>query len=168
MSASCQLHAIRPTPMHSAMSHKRFPFLVSRPAVSQTDYICCLPAACRLSPVLYKLIHSLFFRALLLRPARKIMCPMVTVSQLIKQYSINEVGLLKINVERAEWDVLAGIADKDWPKIRQVSVQVHNIRGRVQHLKQLLQSRGFEVDVYQEPRFRECNLHMVYGWRPQK
>eukprot|EP00878_Enallax_costatus_P010935 GHUV01011421.1.p3 GENE.GHUV01011421.1~~GHUV01011421.1.p3 ORF type:complete len:109 (-),score=23.71 GHUV01011421.1:363-689(-) len=29
----------------------------------------------------------------------------------------SEVGLLKINVERAEWDVLAGIADKDWPKV---------------------------------------------------
>jgi hypothetical protein len=28
-----------------------------------------------------------------------------------------EVGLLKINVERAEWDVLAGIADRDWPKV---------------------------------------------------
>lgn len=29
----------------------------------------------------------------------------------------SEVGLLKINVERAEWDVLAGIADKDWQKV---------------------------------------------------
>lgn len=29
-----------------------------------------------------------------------------------------EVALLKINVERAEWDVLAGISDADWPKVR--------------------------------------------------
>jgi hypothetical protein len=28
------------------------------------------------------------------------------------------VGLLKINVERAEWDVLAGIQPQDWPKVR--------------------------------------------------
>lgn len=28
-----------------------------------------------------------------------------------------EVGLLKINVERAEWDVLAGIQPQDWPKV---------------------------------------------------
>lgn len=31
-----------------------------------------------------------------------------------------EVGLLKINVERAEWDVLAGVIDQDWPKVRKV------------------------------------------------
>jgi hypothetical protein len=28
-----------------------------------------------------------------------------------------EVGLLKINVERAESDVLAGIKEQDWPKV---------------------------------------------------
>lgn len=28
-----------------------------------------------------------------------------------------EVALLKINVERAEWDVLAGVDDADWPKV---------------------------------------------------
>lgn len=43
---------------------------------------------CRCSPQLYKIIHSLCFRALLLRPAEKIMCPMITVSQLIQQYNI--------------------------------------------------------------------------------
>lgn len=32
-----------------------------------------------------------------------------------------EVGLLKINVERAEWDVLAGVADEDWPKVQRRS-----------------------------------------------
>lgn len=53
-------------------------------------------------------------------------------------------------------------------QIRQVSAQVHDIRGRVQHLKQLLESKGFSVDIYQEPRFKECNLHMLYGWRPEK
>jgi hypothetical protein len=36
------------------------------------------------------------------------------------------VGLLKLNVERAEWDCLMGIQDKDWPKIRQVSAQVRH------------------------------------------
>lgn len=28
-----------------------------------------------------------------------------------------EVGLLKINVERAEWDVLASIQPHHWPKV---------------------------------------------------
>lgn len=76
-----------------------------------------------------------------------------------------EVGLLKINVERAEWDVLAGIQPQDWPKVRQVSAQVHDIRGRVKQLVHLLQDKGFNVEVYQEPRFADCNLHMLYASR---
>jgi hypothetical protein len=34
------------------------------------------------------------------------------------------IGLLKANVERAEWDVLLGVRDEHWPRIRQVSLQV--------------------------------------------
>lgn len=124
-------------------------------------------AVARCSPGLYRLLHSWAFTGLLLRPAEKIMCPMLTVSQLMQQHGISEVGLLKINVERAEWDVLAGVDDADWPKVRQVSAQVHDIRGRVKHLAELLRSKGFKVSVYQEPRFRACNLHMVYATRPQ-
>jgi hypothetical protein len=32
-----------------------------------------------------------------------------------------EVGLLKINVERAEWDVLAGIQPHHWPKVSELA-----------------------------------------------
>lgn len=51
-------------------------------------------------------------------------------------------------------------------QIRQVSAQVHDIRSRVKHLVQLLQGKGFDIEVYQEPRFAACNLHMVYAVRP--
>jgi hypothetical protein len=50
-------------------------------------------------------------------------------------------------------------------QVRQVSAQVHNIRGRVGQMAELLSSRGFDVTVHQEPRFADCNLHMVYGCR---
>lgn len=143
-----------------------FSLVLHRPQSFSLLEDCGKAVARSCSPQLYKLVHSLFFRALLLRPAEKVMCPMVTVSQLIRQYNIKDVGLLKINVERAEWDVLAGIQEQDWPKVRQVSAQVHDIRGRVGHLAALLRRRGFQVTVCQEPRFASCNLHMVYGCRP--
>lgn len=50
-------------------------------------------------------------------------------------------------------------------QIRQVSAQVHDIRNRVKHLVKLLQAKGFDVEVYQEPRFADCNLHMLYASR---
>jgi hypothetical protein len=35
-----------------------------------------------------------------------------------------EVSLLKVNVERAEWDVLQGIREEHWGRIRQMALQV--------------------------------------------
>jgi len=51
-------------------------------------------------------------------------------------------------------------------QIRQVSAQVHDIEGRVKQLCKMLEQKGFQIEIYQEPRFVECNLHMVYGFRP--
>lgn len=50
-------------------------------------------------------------------------------------------------------------------QIRQVSAQVHDIRSRVKQLVRLLRDKGFDVEVYQEPRFADCNLHMIYAYR---
>jgi 31-O-methyltransferase len=76
------------------------------------------------------------------------------------------VDLLKVNVERAELDVLRGVSKEDWPRVQQVSVQVHDIGGRVAAINELLNSVGFErVTVYKEPRFRGCCLYMVYASR---
>lgn len=50
-------------------------------------------------------------------------------------------------------------------QIRQVSAQVHDMRGRVKRLVKLLQDQGYNVEVYQEPRFAACNLHMLYASR---
>jgi hypothetical protein len=79
------------------------------------------------------------------------------------------VDLLKVNVERAELDVLRGVMQEEWPRVRQVSVQVHDIGGRVAAVKDLLTSVGFEqVIAYKEPRFRGCCLYMVYASRCQE
>ena len=44
--------------------------------------------------------------------------------------------------------------------------QVHDIEGRVAAVEALLRSKGFDrVAVLKEPRFRDCNLFMVYGSR---
>ena len=42
------------------------------------------------------------------------------------------MDLLKIDVERAEKEVLQGILPSDWPKIRQVAMEVHDVEGGLQ------------------------------------
>lgn len=52
------------------------------------------------------------------------------------------VDLLKIDVERAELAVLRGVQPEDWPRIRQVSMEVHDVDGQLQRVLDVLQTQG--------------------------
>ncbi|CAM9553811.1 unnamed protein product, partial [Ectocarpus sp. 12 AP-2014] len=47
------------------------------------------------------------------------------------QLGVAGVDLLKVDVEGDELAVLHGIDDDDWPKIRQIALEVHDIDGRL-------------------------------------
>lgn len=51
-----------------------------------------------------------------------------TLTDVIRQHRIDRIDLLKIDVEESELDVLAGIADGDWSKIKQVVIEVESKR----------------------------------------
>ena len=70
-------------------------------------------------------------------------CRLRTVSDVLAEEGVTRVDLLKINVEKAERDVLAGIVEADWPKIRQITMQVHEIDDGVQAVSRELTARGF-------------------------
>jgi len=68
--------------------------------------------------------------------------PLTTVSSVIEEQQLTRVDLLKVDVERAELDVLRGIELRHWPLIRQVAVEVHDVQeeeqqqqgeGKMQH-----------------------------------
>jgi hypothetical protein len=76
------------------------------------------------------------------------------------------VGLLKVDVERGELDVLRGVSEQHWPLIQQVALEVHDTRGRLADVVALLQAQGFEdVVVDQQPRLRGSALHNVFAVR---
>ncbi|MFF8732698.1 FkbM family methyltransferase [Streptomyces sp. NPDC015171] len=52
--------------------------------------------------------------------------PALTVSDLLRRHAVSRVDLLKVDVERAELDVLRGIEDLHWPLIHTVVVEVHD------------------------------------------
>ena len=55
---------------------------------------------------------------------KRLQCEMKTLSQVIREQGVERIDLLKIDTERGELDVLAGIEDQDWQKIRQLVVEV--------------------------------------------
>jgi natural product biosynthesis luciferase-like monooxygenase protein/amino acid adenylation domain-containing protein/FkbM family methyltransferase len=73
-------------------------------------------------------------------------CELRTLSDVIAEHGVERIDLLKIDVERSEVDVLAGVRDEDWPKIRQIVIEVDG-RGNRRTLESLLESKGYDVTV---------------------
>jgi FkbM family methyltransferase len=93
-------------------------------------------------------------------------CPMRTVSEIIREQQVPHIDLLKVDVEKAELDVLEGIEASDWPRIRQVVVEVHDLDGRLDRLTELLRANGFgTIEVDQEPFFRGSEIYNLYALR---
>ncbi|MEX2631549.1 MAG: amino acid adenylation domain-containing protein [Tistlia sp.] len=92
--------------------------------------------------------------------------PTRRLSGLLDSLGIERVDLLKIDVEKAEWSVLQGIDAGDWPRIRQVVIEVHDIEGRLQAVEALLRERGFEVVAEQERWLAGTAIHCLYARRP--
>ncbi len=87
------------------------------------------------------------------------------LSSVLEERGVERVDLLKINVEKSELDVLRGIRDRDWPRIRQVVLEV-DTDAHLAAVTPLLAERGFEVVVEQDPLLAGTELRYVYARRP--
>jgi non-ribosomal peptide synthase protein (TIGR01720 family)/FkbM family methyltransferase len=92
-------------------------------------------------------------------------CQLKTLSEVIRDEGIKKIDLLKIDVEKGELEVLAGIDDADWPKIDQMVMEVHDLDGRVRKVTELLTNRGFKINVQQDATLEQTNLYNLYANR---
>lgn len=96
----------------------------------------------------------------------QVSCELRTLSEIIAEQRIEQIDLLKIDVERSELDVLLGIEAEDWSKIKQVVVEVHDLENRVEKVTTLLNNRGFrKVTVEQEPLLKGSDIFNIYAQR---
>ncbi len=95
-------------------------------------------------------------------------CEMITMSELLEQHGISEVALAKIDVERAEGLVLAGVNAADWNKIRQFVVEVHD-QGAGEHkqMVDLFVEHGYEVELFTDPQMKNSDIYVVSAKRSQ-
>lgn len=92
-------------------------------------------------------------------------CRLTTVSAAMRELQLERIDLLKIDVEKAELEVLRGVDDEDWPRVRQVAMESHDAGGRAEASATLLRERGFEVTVEQDALLRGTGLRMIYATR---
>jgi len=107
------------------------------------------------------LLDRLSTRVLQVEP---VVCKMATLSSILRQHSVRRIDLLKVDVEKSELDVLAGIDDADWPKIKQVVVEVHDIHRRVAQVTTLLRERGFSA-ITVDPSVPIMHIFNIYARR---
>jgi acyl carrier protein len=73
-------------------------------------------------------------------------CKLRTLSDIIREQGIERIDLLKVDVEKSEWDVLAGIRSEDWGKIRQVVLEVETPE-LMERVSTLLDSKGYSYVI---------------------
>ena len=53
-------------------------------------------------------------------------CRLRSLSSLMREHQIDSIGLLKVDAEKCEWDILRSISPEEWQKIRQIVVELHD------------------------------------------
>ena len=97
--------------------------------------------------------------------AETFQCEFRTLSEVMREHNVKRIDLLKIDVEKSELDVLAGIGPAEWKKIEQVVMEVHDLEGRLEEVTTLLRERGFAVAVEQDEWLQQTGLYNVYARR---
>jgi FkbM family methyltransferase len=93
-----------------------------------------------------KLIPTAFsglIASYLVRGRKQVKCNLKTLSTFIQESNIQKIDLLKIDCEGAEWDVLQGIKNEDWLKIKSLVIEVHDVDNRLKNIQELLKNQGF-------------------------
>jgi hypothetical protein len=98
----------------------------------------------------------------------QVVCQLRSLSDVIREEGIDRIDLLKVDVEKSELDLLAGINSEDWPKIQQMVMEVHNVDQRLERIVSLIEGHGFEVTVDQDDWFSETSNHNLYAVRPER
>jgi FkbM family methyltransferase len=92
---------------------------------------------------------------------KELQCKLTTISAIIKQHNIEKIDLVKIDAEKAEFEILHGIEKNDWLKIKQIVMEVHGTDKIKNNIKKKLEDMGFDVLFEQENA--ESNLSNLFA-----
>lgn len=97
--------------------------------------------------------------------SRTVTAQLRPLSSVLAEEGIDRIDLLKINVEKSELDVLMGIDAGDWPRIRQLVIEVDR-EANLAAITALLEQQGYEFVVEQDLLLKHTELCYVYAIRP--
>ncbi len=86
-------------------------------------------------------------------------CRLQTLPAAMHAAGVDRIDLVKLDVEGAEAAVVAGVDDRTWPRIRQLVIEVHDVEGRLDLLRALLEGHGYRTT----PDREDWALHELLG-----
>jgi FkbM family methyltransferase len=149
-------------PGYSIMSGFHAAFSKDREVLAQGVKNQLQAAARSKAPVTQRMVDALVGKKL--DGAERYECELWSLSTFIERERLPVIDLLKIDAERCEREILAGISDADWPRVRQIVVEAHD-RATAEQLEGLLVERGFRVVAEQESQFAEAEIFNLYARR---
>ncbi|MFJ8312993.1 amino acid adenylation domain-containing protein [Streptomyces sp. NPDC094147] len=93
-------------------------------------------------------------------------CELTTLSQVIRDHGLARVDLLKIDAQRAEWDILRGIDDEHWPLIGQIVLEAQGDASHLGRIRDALVDRGFRVKAEGQDHTGAVGHVLMYATRP--
>jgi FkbM family methyltransferase len=98
--------------------------------------------------------------------AEQVRCRLVRLSDVIDSEAITRIDLLRVDVEGAEFECLAGVEDRHWPLVRQAVVEVHEGDESRDRMERVLAGRGFLTESFQQAPDVFARHWLIYARRP--
>lgn len=92
-------------------------------------------------------------------------CSVRSISNLINNYNLDKIDLLKVDVEDWEEKIIDGIQDDHWTNIDRVIIEVHNKEGRLNRIKKFLSEKGYIIEIEQTKELKGTSLYNLIAFR---
>jgi FkbM family methyltransferase len=114
-----------------------------------------------LSPLVPRIMFGIVARYL--RGNReRVRCDLRTISQVIDQFRLDRIALLKLDIEGSELAALRGIDEAHWPYVQQIVAEIHDPRRDLSHITQMIEQHGFTVAIERDCSYEDCcNLYAI-------
>ena len=90
-------------------------------------------------------------------------CRLRSLSDIINEEQLEQIDLLKIDAECAEADILRGVQDEHWPRIHQITIEVHRGDGPLATVLDILKRKGYQTAVDHNPMYDDYPMVFAYG-----